>query len=49
MSSMGKLVFQIQEMLAEGYSSATIAKSLNIPIEWVEREEETINGPTDPY
>lgn len=42
MSAMSNLVFEIQELLSEGYSVLSIADKLNVPLEWVQAEEESM-------
>jgi orotate phosphoribosyltransferase-like protein len=36
MSNMGRLVFEIQELVEQGMSAKFIAATLNVPIEWAE-------------
>lgn len=41
MSKMSELVIDIEELLQQNYSVNTIAKVLNIPIEWVQSVSST--------
>lgn len=36
MSNMGRIVFDIQELVEQGMSAKFIAATLNVPIEWAE-------------
>ena len=42
MSIMSDISIEIQELLVEGEAPAVIAEKLNVPIEWVEAEEEAL-------
>lgn len=44
MSAMSNLVLDMQEMLNAGYNPVTVADVLNVPIEWVEAEVESMNN-----
>jgi len=42
MSMMSDISIEIQELLVDGEAPAVIAEKLNVPIEWVEAEEEAL-------
>lgn len=42
MSAMGALVFEIQELIVEGFSDVQIANTFNIPVEWIQAEREAM-------
>lgn len=44
MSAMSELSIDIEELLATGMSVADVAKTLDIPVEWVETAHTYMNG-----
>lgn len=42
MSAMGAMVLEMQDLIIEGFSDVQIANTLNIPVEWVEAERESM-------
>lgn len=44
MSAMGAIVFEMQELIVEGFSDVQIANTLSIPVDWVQAERKLMEN-----